>query len=114
MREYIHNVKGLLRLYGIKQKQFAIELSVSKSTVSEWASGKKDPPIWRYGPILDAVQKLGNPEALKLKPITGIHDLIVEKNHAPNPCPRSHGHRLPTSAACDRAARGLGGAGWAY
>ena len=78
MREYVQNVGGLLRLYGIKQSDLAEELDCTRSVVNDWAKGKKSPQLWRYGPILDAIEKLGNPEALKLKPITGITDLIVE------------------------------------
>ena len=78
MRDYVCDVARLLRLYGITQRAFAETVGVSKSTVSEWVSGVKTPKISRYGPILDAVEKLGNPEALGKIPIVGIGDLIME------------------------------------
>ena len=36
-------VKELRKKAGIQQKQLAIEIGVSRPTVSEWESGKKDP-----------------------------------------------------------------------
>lgn len=36
-------VKELRRKKGIQQKELAIEIGVSRPTVSEWESGKKDP-----------------------------------------------------------------------
>ena len=78
MRVYICDVGRLLTLYGVKAGELAEYIGAAKSTVSEWVSGKKTPRVDKYGSILDAIEALGYPEALKLKPLTGIEDLIRE------------------------------------
>lgn len=67
--------------YGVSNARLASELRVSKSTLSEWRTGKKQPGIHRLGQLLNAIEKLGDKATLDQHPIS--ESVLIEWMSSP-------------------------------
>lgn len=69
MNVIVFKLKEAQAKYEVSGKDLSEVIGVNKSTVSEWRSGKKSPSLERLDAIMEAFERLANPEKLKLYPL---------------------------------------------
>ncbi|EKU99748.1 hypothetical protein Lepto7375DRAFT_1816 [Leptolyngbya sp. PCC 7375] len=65
----IFHISEIMARYKVSVTALSTELSVTKSTVSQWRQGNHSPSLDRVNDIMCAVLKLGDEERLKISPL---------------------------------------------
>lgn len=79
----VFHISEIMARYKVSVTALSAELSVTRSTVSQWRQGNHSPSLDRVNDVMSAILKLGDTEQLKASPLC-LRDVLEWRENNKN------------------------------